>query len=83
MVARQGTRSRRGGRAPLRLGDRVQLRVAFLVIQATVIEERGYRDGRQAVAITWVDQADQTQKLDCFADELTIVRRFRPSSRIA
>lgn len=50
------------------------------MIRATVVGDRGLRDGRQFVVITWVDQAGETQKLDCFADELTVVRRAGPSS---
>lgn len=79
---RKGVRSR-GRRAPLRFGDRVQLRVARLVIQATVSGDRGFRDGRQVVWITWIDPAGETMDRDCYADELTIVRRARPTSRIA
>lgn len=45
-----------------------------------MVGDRGFRDGRHAVVITWVDPAGQTQKLDCFADELTVVRRAGPSS---
>lgn len=83
MATRKDKHSKRGTRAPLRFGDRVQLRVARLVITATVIGERGFREGRQAVALSWIDQAGQTQTLDWFADELTVVRRARSSSRIA
>ncbi len=82
MAARKNVRSKRG-RAPLRFGDRVQLRVARLLITATVTEDRGYLGGRQVVMITRVDPAGQTQTSDCYADELTIVRRFRPSARTA
>jgi len=82
MAARKDVRSRLG-RAPLRFGDRVQLRIARLLITATVTEDRGYLGGRQVVMITRLDSGGQAETRDCFADELTIVRRFRPPARIA
>lgn len=82
MSARKDARGKRG-RAPLRLGDRVQLRIARLLITATVTQDRGYLGGRQVVMISNLDPAGQLQTRDCFADELTIVRRARPTSRIA
>ena len=58
----------------VRVGDRVRFRVGTREIVAEVVEDRGYIgvNGRHAVAVSFVGDDGEVEKLDWPADELTV-----------
>jgi hypothetical protein len=64
-------------RRPLRVGDRIRLRIVARTLVGSVVEDRGHIgiDGGQVVHVSVRGMDGEVENMDWPADELTIVRR--------
>jgi hypothetical protein len=61
----------------VRVGDRVRIRIAALEIVADVVEDRGHIGvgGRHFVAVSFVGEDGEIEKMDWPAEEMTVLPR--------